>query len=199
MKCPSSLIHFALPLTILSACSTIPKSSETLPPPPFTSPQAPLIMSPTWVPGWAAFVQSHLTPKLMKAPFSDLCPSGMVSAQKFYAALVKSIVYAESSYKPETVYQEKFPDSAGNRQLSVGLLQLSLDDAKKGTPYCKQMKALTDLKDPEKNLGCGLEIMDRLVGTRASLQESLGRYWSTIRAGHPAAAKLKAELPECYR
>jgi hypothetical protein len=164
-------------------------------PPPATIPSKPIASE--WK--WEDFLQANLSERHLSASQQPLCKK-QIEARKFWSALLRSIVYAESNFNPTSTYTEKtqgIDPVTGKQTVSVGLLQLSVKDKLVyKTSHCADLNE-QNIKDPEKNLGCGLEIMAKLIGTRSDLQASLGRYWSTIRPGHKAEAKLWQDLPEC--
>jgi len=127
----------------------------------------------------------------------DLCPrySSSISTQ-FWVALFKSTANAESGYNPNDDYTESFKANSGARQVSSGLLQLSLDDRSRGGA-CSAMTTTAAIHNGPTNLACGARIMDALIGSRGSLRASLGRYWSTIRDGK-INAQMRREVPQCF-
>jgi hypothetical protein len=127
----------------------------------------------------------------------DLCPRYSSSiATKFWVALFKATANAESNYNPNDDYVEKFSANNGKRQVSSGLLQLSLDDKSRGGA-CSQMSTTAAIHNGQINLACGARIMEALIGSRSSLRSSLGRYWSTIRDGR-VNSQLRREVPQCF-
>lgn len=133
----------------------------------------------SWPAAYDAAVAALVTPKMLAANPGSLCPSGKANVS-FWQALIKATAKAESNWDPNADYVEKFTGANGQKQVSSGLLQISLDDKAKGTPNCLKLSAAT-IHDPILNISCSLEIMNILVGTRETLRISLGRYWSTIR------------------
>lgn len=207
MKWKLATITLAL-MTTLDSCTVTPTKpgSPALPPSSAsgtTTPGSITCPSGTWCSQYQVFLLAQLTTtglakhSTSAADLSGLCSQSQDSAA-FWPALVKAIAYAESSYKPALGYTEKFNDaSTGTAALSVGLLQLSVGDKLNyKTPYC-QLLTPSSLKDPAVNLGCGVEIMSKLLSTPGTVQARLGLYWSTVRPGHPAVARLKVELPSC--
>lgn len=177
----------------ISGCTTLPAPAVggapvVVPPPSKGAPYAN---------GWSydELIRSNLTVALRQVGQGDLCPKGAVP-EKFWPALFKATAYKESSWKPATTYTEKFPDNAGNYQVSRGLLQLSYDDEGRG-PHCKDLKA--NITNPTVNLLCGVDIADQLVRAKrlSTLRGNLGRYWSTIRSGK-VDPLMKQYLPECF-
>lgn len=155
-----------------------------------------VLLTNPWKKEWGEFVRTHVSQKLLAQSPGDLCPKGKADAN-FWDALLEATVKLESNFKPYMQYRESFEDDEGNKQISAGLLQLSLDDRKRNTPYCSRFTVMDNVLDPINNLGCGLEIMDRLAGSRPTLRESLGRYWSTIR-DHKIDDYLRKKIPSCF-
>ncbi len=181
-----------LALFLLTGCASLPVHST----PPSSAPAAK-----GWLPSYEAFVRAHITPAMLAASPGTLCPNYIkVTEQDFWAALVRSIAYAESGFNPADIYVEKFIDTkTGVAARSVGLLQLSVGDTLNyhGT-YISKLTA-DNIADPIENLGAGMEIMDALIQRYSGVQVALGKYWSTIRPGAPAVARLRTEIPACYQ
>jgi hypothetical protein len=149
--------------------------------------------------GWSydQFVAGLISSKMRSANPGDLCPrySDAISTQ-FWTGLFRATANAESGYNPNNDYAEKFKANNGSRQVSSGLLQLSLDDKSRGGA-CSAMTSSAAIHNGQTNLACGARIMDALIGSRDSLRASLGRYWSTIRDGK-INSQLRREVPQCY-
>ena len=100
----------------------------------------------------------------------------------FWVALFSAIAYRESSWDPTTSYREKFPDSRGNRVVSRGLLQLSLES---GRGYKCDFTTAEDVHDPKKNLECGVRIMTKWITTHKTMigngEEGTAKYWGVMR------------------
>ena len=113
----------------------------------------------------------------------------------YWKAIIKAVCYAESNFNvDETYYESSLADSNGNdsatgmRYLSEGLMQLSYSDA---IHYHCDFDITADRnkaeKDPsktifnvEKNIKCGLIIMDKLVANHGTVIFNSGNYWSTL-------------------
>lgn len=144
---------------------------------------------------WSQYVYDQvpaLAPNLLsKAPadIAQYCPAyaslSVSDKTNFWVYLVSSIAQLESDFDPTQVYTESFTDSSGNRVQSIGLLQLSITDNSYGCGFTSS----ADLQNADKNLACGLRILNKLVGQNGQLagQSSSGswlggaRYWSTLR------------------
>ncbi|WP_373353349.1 hypothetical protein [Pseudoroseicyclus sp. CXY001] len=104
----------------------------------------------------------------------------------FWAFLMSSLMRFESNYDPTTSYTEPFDDAAGNRVVSRGLLQLSIESA---NGYGCGIGEAEELHDPRTNLSCAVRIMDRWVGgdgvisgqTASGSWRGMARYWSPFR------------------
>lgn len=151
----------------------------------------------TWCEPYDEIVLAHLTTPLMTVPYGDLCPYG-VNPKVFWPALMKATAEQESDLKLDNKFTEKFPDSAGKAQVSQGLFQLSLDDAKRGLEECKGLTQ-ANILTAEPNIRCALAIMDQLVRERGtnSLRAALGRYWSSIR-DQKVDPRLTELVPGCF-
>jgi len=134
-----------------------------------------------------------LAPELLSSAPKDIaefCPAyanlGETDRKNFWVYLVSAMAELESDFDPENVYKESFLDSKGNPVLSIGLLQLSLSDA---SIYGCQFSSNEDIKEPNRNLDCGLRILNKWVGKDRLISGKAGtswgggsRYWSTLRA-----------------
>jgi hypothetical protein len=104
----------------------------------------------------------------------------------FWAYLISMMAKKESNWKPETSYVESFNDSQGNKVVSRGLLQISIESAR---GYDCPLERAEDLHDPELNLICTVLIMsrwverDKVISKQDSSGKWLGgaRYWSVLR------------------
>ncbi len=101
--------------------------------------------------------------------------------EDFFANLITVMTSYESSYNPQTTLKEN------NGNISAGLLQISYGSLnslyrKNG---CHVINSASDLRDPRKNIQCGLGIISTLVKKDKHLAtgKNLGasRYWSVLR------------------
>lgn len=185
----------------LTSCTPMPVQPEGAPAaqPAVQQPTAPSTAchSGAWCAHYDDLVSANLTPAMKSVPFGDLCPNG-TNPLKFWPALFQATAEKESSFKWNEKYTESFPDAHGVKQVSQGLFQLSLDDAKRGVASCAGLSAVTILQ-PEPNILCSVGIMDQLIraNTKTGLRANLGRYWSTIRDAK-VDARMKALVPDCF-
>lgn len=194
---------------VLTSCATQSMSSKSPGPqqqPQPGTPSTPLSSCPTkgWCPSYETFLQAQFSPSVLATDQSSVCRQRL-DPKRFWTGFVKAIVYCESGYDAASGMTEDFKDGAtGVLARSVGLLQLSVGDKLNyKTPYCQRLTPET-LKNPEINLGCGLEIMSTLVTRDKTLLGGsdphwlgLARYWSVVRPGHCARSRVYVELPEC--
>jgi hypothetical protein len=152
---------------------------------------------------WSQYIYDQLpviAPNLLsKAPadIAQYCPAysslSVGDKKNFWVYLVSSVAQLESSFNPATVYTESFTDSSGKKVQSIGLLQLSITDNSYGCGFT----SATDIQNADKNLACGLRILNKLVGQNGQLagQSSSGawlggaRYWSTLRSAKATEIK----------
>lgn len=106
---------------------------------------------------------------------------------QFWVGLLSIVARPESNFKPETTYTESFDDAQGNKVVSRGLLQISIESANQQKYSCGIMKS-ENLHDPTTNLVCGVKILDAWVKTDNVIAtygtespRGGGRYWSTLR------------------
>lgn len=139
---------------------------------------------------------------LSKAPsdITDYCPryrsldeNGRID---FWVKLISAIAAAESSYNPRDWYPEDMRDENGNAVISRGLLQISMASSR---GYGCGMNSSEDLYDPQRNLECGVKILNRWIprdGVVATRRNTLwlgaARYWSTLRPYNRSSAKIRA-------
>lgn len=103
----------------------------------------------------------------------------------FWISLLAAMTRFESGFDPTVSFTESFNDSSGNRVVSRGLLQLSIESA---LGYRCPLNNAQELHDPEKNLECAVRIMDRWVDRDGVITDRPNgnwrggaRYWSVLR------------------
>ncbi|MEL6978040.1 MAG: transglycosylase SLT domain-containing protein [Pseudomonadota bacterium] len=125
----------------------------------------------------------------------------------FYVGLVSKMAEFESGFDPATSYTERFNDRFGQRVISRGLLQLSIESAN-AYPGCSLTRA-AELHDPQTNIRCAVAILTRLVTRDALIGAQIdgewrggAAYWSVLRQTSPRRAPIEAHLaglPFCRR
>ena len=127
-------------------------------------------------------VQLSNLPALNPKDASEFCPQGM--SVRNYVHLLVGIAKFESSFNPAAEYREAFNDRNGKPVISTGLLQLSKESA---NGYGCGIKSQDDLKDPYRNIDCGLKILERWIERDGVIASSKApwkggaRYWSVLR------------------
>jgi uncharacterized protein YraI len=120
---------------------------------------------------------------------SSFCPAysrrSAADKEQFWIGLLSAMTRFESNYNPKLSYTENFRDSQGNRVVSRGLLQLSLESARN---YGCVLSSAQALHEPQANLSCGVRIVNRWVerdgviaGGSSSGWRGAARYWSVLR------------------
>lgn len=115
--------------------------------------------------------------------YAALEPDGRI---RFWVTLLSAMARFESNFNPDTAFTEVLEDSAGNRVVSRGLLQLSIESANQRRYGCA-IDDPQDLHDPAINLSCGARILsvwveaDGVVAYADSRIRGGGRYWSVLR------------------
>lgn len=170
------------------------------------------VLYPKCAPGtWCydALAAGRVTNKLINTDPGIYCPKYKTLSKKyeFWAAFAKAVTRAECGWKYGSSMVEKFIDSyTGKPAVSAGMFQLSYGDSKiyAAYPDCKKLSDEKNLYDPVINIKCGMGIMDKIAGSRPTMRESLGRYWSVIRDnkngtdGITLAATVKKFYPLCF-
>ena len=143
-----------------------------------------------------------LAPRLLAnnpADIAQFCPAysslSATDKKNFWVYLISSMAELESGHDPAVTYTEAFADVNGKRVVSRGLLQISIES---GNAYGCAFKTEAELHDPERNLDCGLRILNKWVGNDGTLAGQKGtawqggaRYWSVLRKD-PNLGKIKA-------
>ena len=115
----------------------------------------------------------------------NFCPRYGVLNQsertQFFSHLMAVMSQLESCNKTETIFVE----NNGNK--STGLMQISFRSISEKYKQngCTDVNSTEDLKDPDKNLKCGLAIMTSLVRDYGAIaktaHQGASAYWSTLR------------------
>jgi len=128
--------------------------------------------------------------KVVPKDYKDFCPQFLVMspAQKkgFYVMLISGMVERESGHDTQNSYQENFKDNKGHYIVSRGLLQISIES---GNAYGCGFEHESELHIPEKNLSCGIRILNRWISRDGRLAGKIdgrwrggARYWSVLRS-----------------
>jgi len=109
----------------------------------------------------------------------------LADRKNVWVYFLSAMTELESSHKPETRFTEAFDDAQGNKVISRGLLQLSIES---GNGYGCGLKNAEELHDPLVNLNCGLRILNRWIGRDGVISGKEGtawrggaRYWAVLR------------------
>ena len=116
---------------------------------------------------------------------SEFCPNGM--STKNWVHLLGSIVKHESDFNPRAMFREEFKDRFGNFVWSIGLFQVSIESANGG--YQCGFIDNEDIKNPEKNITCGVKILKKLITQNGRIAgrvddkwQGAARYFAVLRA-----------------
>jgi hypothetical protein len=118
------------------------------------------------------------------------------SRVKFWVALVSAIAEFESDLKPQTQFTETLRDTEGQRVVSRGLLQISIESANQERYACR-IQAPNDLHNPTTNIRCGVKILahwvqsDGVIAASGRDYKGGARYWSVLRSKNPSSADIK--------
>ncbi|MDZ4081957.1 MAG: hypothetical protein U1E10_03395 [Bdellovibrionales bacterium] len=127
----------------------------------------------------------------------------------FWTALVSGMAFYESGWDPTSRMHETTMGTdpvTGQPLYSEGLLQLSYQD-RQGHPYCNEFDWDNDrhlgprdprktILNPEKNLSCGIQILNRQIRKHRRIGIGKGAYWSVIKITKPKnkIEKIKERL-----
>lgn len=159
----------------------------------------------TWNPAWDAVVEKALPDELLSAKVNrdvrPFCPrfGQMKEADKraFWAYFFQALAGAEAGLKPTTDVRHSEPEVAVKDDVtkrmvrSEGLLQLTYMDAQRyGCDFNWEADKNLPVKDPaktilqpERNLTCGVKILDNQLIAQGRPLVSSSSYWSTLRPG----------------
>ncbi|MGZ3694808.1 MAG: transglycosylase SLT domain-containing protein [Bdellovibrionota bacterium] len=151
---------------------------------------------------WSQYVYDQLpvlgASMLAKNPsdISNFCANysnlNLSDKKNFWVYMLSAMSERESGQDPAQTYKESFNDAKGNSVISTGLLQISIESA---NSYGCGFTSQSQLTDPERNLACGLKILNRWIGQDGLVSGKSGtawrggaRYWSTLRTGSSLTA-----------
>ena len=167
--------------------------------------QAEKLGGPTWDPAWDAVVEKALPPALLSSSASHAvrtyCPRfaalPTVDRRAFWAYTFQAIAGAEAGLDPTSNVHHL--DAAVNVKDDVtqhaarqqGLLQLKYEDAERyGCAFDWQQDRHKPIKDPdrtilepERNLECGVRIMQNQIAAQGKPLVSQTSYWAVLRPG----------------
>lgn len=144
---------------------------------------------------------------IVPADISQFCPNypvDPVERKAFWIYFISTLAYEESKLNPENVYTESFKGSNHKRVKSRGLLQLSLESSQ---AYDCGFRNEQEIHDSEKNLTCGVKILNqwigydkRITGKVQKIWRGGARYWGVLR--NKSLARIKkanASLALCKK
>ena len=167
--------------------------------------QAEKLGGPTWDPAWDAVVEKALPPTLLSPSAAravrTYCPRFAalpeVDRRAFWAYTFQAIAGAEAGLDPTSNVHHL--DAAVNVKDDVtqhaarqqGLLQLKYEDAERyGCAFDWQQDRHMPIKDPdrtilepERNLECGVRIMQNQIAAQSKPLVSRTSYWAVLRPG----------------
>lgn len=174
-----------------------------------------------WTPEWDAFVEQNLPADLLSEQAGRAvrmyCPAfaGESEADKraFWAYTFQALAAAEAGLKPTAdvhhtqaavAARDKVTHRASRQE---GLLQLKYEDAQRyGCDFDYAADARLPEKSeqrtilqPQRNLACGMKIMENQIATQGKPLVVRSSYWSTLQPGTGSFrvfAKQMANVPE---
>ncbi|MBO9666909.1 MAG: transglycosylase SLT domain-containing protein [Bdellovibrio sp.] len=195
-----------------STSPTTPTPTPTPSPTPTTPSTGSREIAPLWEAAnsngkaWSTYVDQKLDTlgadmlDVIPADYATFCPKYKTFSYKerkeFWAYLMSWMIKYESNFNTNSTYTESFADSSGNKVVSRGLFQISIES---GNAYGCGFKTSSDLHDPYQNLACGIRILNRWVGRDGRMAGKVSsswqggaRYWSVLRSTSGSYAKIVA-------
>lgn len=174
---------------------------------------------------WSDIVRNVVqtkAPALLKGSgdIEDFCPMysrlGTIDQLNFWVQFFAAVSKYESGFDPTSRMVETTMGTdpmTGKQVASEGLLQLSYQD-ETGWSFCDfdfkgdQKYAINDIHrsilDPEKNLSCGIQILNSQVAKRGGIALSSNVYWAVLKIGGkytqlPAIKAITNKLSFCQK
>jgi hypothetical protein len=178
----------------------------------------------TWDPQWDAVVEQALSPDMLSPVAAravrSFCPNfgneAEADKRAFWAYLFQAMAGAEAGLDPSadvhhTEAVMRKTDTVTKRPIrQQGLLQLSYQDAEQygcDLDWAKDRRLPkhdpeTSILQPEKNLACGVKIMENQIITQKKPLIVRSSYWSTLQPGtvsYRVFAKQMANVPDACK
>lgn len=182
-----------------------PIAVKQAPPTPVETKRVELGNGPSWDPGWDTFIERSLPPALLSSrvprDVRRFCPRffemSATDKRAYWAYFFQALAAAEAGLDPRTNVRHTEPavaviDPVTERMThSEGLLQLTYQDQKRyGCDFDWKADRKLPAKDPhktilqpEKNLACGIKILDNQIITQHKPLFARTSYWSTLQPG----------------
>ncbi|HEY1578774.1 MAG TPA: hypothetical protein VGF82_17025 [Terracidiphilus sp.] len=207
------LASFALSACTRSPTQAPPQQSTTAPQPvtkptpptPIAEKKAELGNPNTWDPSWDALIEKSLPPELLSAQAAhavrSYCPRfaqlSDTDKRAFWAYTFQAIAAAEAGLDPTSnVHHTAAPvnkvDPETHRlSRQEGLLQLKYEDAQRyncsfdytADRHLSEHDANRTILQPQRNLACGLNIMQDQIITKGHPLVTRASYWATLQPG----------------
>ncbi len=153
----------------------------------------------SWTMAAEAAVRATSLPYTRPEDIGTYCPRypnlDNESRVKFWVGLLSAMAEFESDLDPQTRYTETIRDGQGQRIVSRGLLQISIESANQERYSCR-IRTANDLHDPATNIRCGAKILSNWVASDGVVASSSGenrggaRYWSVLRSKNRSATDI---------
>jgi Transglycosylase SLT domain len=145
------------------------------------------------------------SPEDIKSYCPRFASLGREEKKAFWVQMISAIAEKENGkFDPALAFKETFKNSKGEFVMSRGLLQLSFESANN---YGCGFKTEAALENPQKNLACGVRILDHWVRrenvmSQREEDEWMGpaKYWSVLRKSKTREfiSTATATLPICH-
>jgi hypothetical protein len=159
----------------------------------------------TWEPAWDGFIEKSIPTEMLgpRVPHDvkRFCPNfyqmSEVDKRAFWAYFFQALAGAEAGLDPKTRVHQTAPEVNTRDEVSglsgrtEGLLQLAYADSKRyGCDFDWQADRKLPAKDPqrtilqpERNLACGIRILENQIIEKHEPLLTRSSYWSTLQPG----------------
>jgi len=147
----------------------------------------------SWLYGRLSYWIRQYGSRLLSSPTSDMgqfCPNYSSLNQdervNVWASIIAEMsVWENGSLNPRSTYQESFDNSTGQRVISTGLFQISIESTQ---GYRCGFTAQSQLLDPDRNAACAVRMVNQLVNRdgvfangSSNSPRGASRYWAVLR------------------
>ena len=153
----------------------------------------------SWTAAAEEAVRDTTLPTSRPADIEAYCPRypdlGSEGRVKFWVGLLSAMAEFESDLDPQTRFTEPVRDNQGERVVSRGLLQISIESANQQRYACR-IETEQDLHDPATNINCAAKILshwvasDGVIASRSDEYRGGARYWSVLRSNRRSAEAI---------
>jgi len=183
-------------LMLVAGCKELPtKPTEPAPVTPKAPPQMMALAWGPWHSDWDKWLTDAVNASAIKPDLVKPCKN--LSSKDCLIQALSIMAKYESGFKPAESYAEGFNDAKGDKVISRGLLQISIESANQSQYSCG-IKTASELHDPKINIICAVKIAVYQINRDGTFfggdKLGLGRYWSVARKSSSSYYKIQKYL-----